>query len=188
MSDFPDMHDERQYLEVPAAPRSIHVERASASDAEDCLRSLSGEPLGIELVEQPMYQLRCGRRVWMLLFNRDVTRPGAMDRLRRQKALLGVVALKNEADGGYVPGLLIMTSPISGSGTLDIAIDRTSGTPAFGGIAQMTGDGARFRIRALARPGAAPVDVEGLFENGDIDIARAVCGVLVAGKREPVRG
>jgi hypothetical protein len=124
----------------------------------------------------------------MLLINRDLVRRGAADRLRERRALAGVVALRDEADGRYSPGLLILTSPGDGRDTVSIGIYHMSGRHGFGGTARIVGSRVSFRIRALVHPGALPVDIEGFFEDGPLEIVRAVCGVFVQNTREPIRG
>lgn len=124
----------------------------------------------------------------MLLFNRDFAGRGGAERLRERKALLGVAALRSEADGLYSPGLWVMTSPASRADGVDILVHHMSGRVAFGGAAHIAGDRARFRIRAVAHPGALLVEIEGVFGNGQVEIVKALSGVLVQKGREPLRG
>lgn len=180
--------DNREYLELPAdCARPLHITRADDIDAEFCLRSVAGQPLGIEFLEHPMYQFRCGRRTWMILFNRDCVGQDTVKKLTKQKSLFGVLAIRSEETRLYSVALLLLISPDEQKDTANILICRTNGDLAFGGTAQVKGDHAEFSIRAVSRPGAFAVRVEGAFENDRLEIKEALSTPFaLVKKRQPM--
>jgi hypothetical protein len=167
------------YLELGAgAGRSLSLVRVDRNEAELCLRGVGRHPLGIEYDEASMCQLRCGRNVWMLAFNRDVVGQGGVQKLRARKWVIGAVALKNRVSGLYVPAYLILASP-SDSG-LTILVHRLNGVVAFGGTAGIEDGKVRFSLRAAARPGAFAVRLEGTLEAGRLKMSTAVASARIA--------
>lgn len=179
---------DRDYLELSRdAARAMDFTRASAADAEFCLRSLGADPFGIEFSEQAMYQVRCGRRVLMALFNRDFAGKDTVKKLRERKAFLGVIAARSEETRSYFVKFLLLTSPFGQSDTINILIYSDNGDPVFGGLARVERGRAEFIIRAVSRPGAFPVKIEGTFEDGRLEIKTSLSGVLVQKKRQPIK-
>lgn len=178
----------REYLELPTdCARPLRITRADDIDAEFCLRSVAGQPLGIEFSEHPMYQFRCGRRTWMILFNRDCVGQYTVKKLTKQKALFGVLAIRSEETRLYSVALLLLTSPGEQKDTANLLICRTNGDIAFGGTARVKGDYAEFSIRAVSRPGAFAVRVQGAFENGRLEIKEALATPFaLVKKRQPM--
>jgi hypothetical protein len=178
--DLPKPNDEDYINVTGSVARPLPITLAHAADAEICLRSLSNQPFGIEFVERPTYQLRCGRSAWMILFNRDFADRDSIRALKERKALLGVVARRSMTTGLYSAVFIVLTSPSESASRLDILVHRTNGDLAFGGSAQIEGDGAEFSIRTASRPGAVPVRLEGTFENGRLDMKTALSAVFAS--------
>jgi HEAT repeats len=177
----------RDYLEVDLqCARPFRITRADDADAEFCLRSLGGQTFGIEFSEHPMYQAQCGRNSWMILLNRDLRDKNSMQTLRQRKAFVGVVALRREEIRSYSVVYLLLTSHVQGHEGINISIYRTNGNLSFSGKARCERDSADFSIRALPRPGAFAVKIEGTFEDGSLDIKTALSTTFVQKKREPI--
>ena len=167
--------------------RPFRITRADDADAELCLRSLAGQPFGIEFAEHPMYQVRCGRKTSMILLNREFTTEASVESLRKRRAFLGVVAARSEDIRMYFVAHLILTAPAEGKDEIRIFIHRPNGDVAFAGTAQVAENCAGFSIRALPRPGAFAVSIEGTFEDGRLDITTALSTSFVqVAKREPI--
>jgi hypothetical protein len=174
------------HLEVHPSARPFPITRAGDTDAEFCLRSLADQPFGIEFSEHPMYQARCGRNTWMILLNRELVGKYTVQQLKKQKAFLGVVAIRNEETRLYSVAFLLLTSPAKEKDAANILIYRTTGELVFSGTARVEGNCAAFSILALPRPGAFAVQIEGSFEDGRLDINTALSTEFVQmKKREP---
>ncbi|MGH8549720.1 MAG: HEAT repeat domain-containing protein [Methylococcales bacterium] len=166
--------------------RPFRITRADDADAEFCLRSLAGQPFGIEFSEHPMYQVRCGRNTWMILFNRDFGGKSNVKTLGKRKAFLGVVAIRSEETRLYSVAYLLLTSPAKDEDAVSILVYRTNGKLTFAGTARVVGNCADFSILALPQPGAFAVKIEGTFEDGRLNIKTALSTTLVQiKKREP---
>jgi hypothetical protein len=123
----------------------------------------------------------------MILFNRDCVGQYTVKKLTKQKALFGVLAIRSEETRLYSVALLLLISPDEQKDTANILICRTNGDLAFGGTARVKGDYAEFSIRALSRPGAFAVRVEGVFESGRMEIKEALStSFALIKKRQPI--
>jgi hypothetical protein len=147
---------------------------ANSSAAELCLRSLADQPYGIEYSEQSMYQARCGRSNWMILFNRDFAQKNTTVKLRKQLTLLGTIALRDAETGLYSTMYLVLTAPAIDQQTVNILVYRTAGRLIFAGSAVIKDNHAEFSILAVRRAGAYSLQVDGVFEDGRLDIHTAL--------------
>lgn len=183
-----EMPTKREFLKFPAScARPLQINQADSSDAEFCLRSVSYQPLGIEFAEHPMYQVRCGRDDLMILFNRDCLKQRAAQRLMKNKALLGAIAKRDEESKHYSVAFLMLTSPGEEKNIINIFICRTNGNLIFGGLAQVKNDRAAFSIQAFARPGAFALELAGNFENGRLEIEKALATPLAQIKKRQAK-
>ncbi len=180
--------DEKDYLEVPEhACRPFQVTGADEAEAGFCLRSIAAQPFGIELAERPMYQVRCGRTLQMIMLNRDLTGEDAVRILSKRKTFLGVIATRTEGTELYSIAFLLLTSPAKRPDSINILVPRTTGEPIFGGKARIQGNHTEFSIGSVSRPGAFAIKIEGRFEHGRLVMATALSGLFVEKKRHPLR-
>jgi hypothetical protein len=166
------------------AARRLSLDSADPKEAEMCLRSVVEHPYGIEYAEAPMYQLRCGQNAWMVLFNRDCVGRDVVERLRRHKSLLSVIAYRSRASRLYAPVYLVMTAP-SGGGVA-ILVYRASGGMQFGGETRIDDGIASFSMRAAARPGAFAVRLDGTFDGVRLTMSTALAGAVAARRKRSV--
>jgi hypothetical protein len=152
----------------------LRVTVANASDAELCLRSLARRPLAVELLESPMYEMRCGRNIWMIALNRDAGEKDLIHRLSSQKMLVAVVARRDRDTGLYAAAFLVFTTPDADGA--HILIHRVDGGLISAGFARTSGDNAEFALRPLKGPRPYTVSVEGRLDPGRLVIATAVAG------------
>jgi len=180
--------DDSEFLQLPSdAARSVLVTKASEREAEVCLQSLSTQPFGIEYTEDSLYQIQCGQNNWMLVFNREFTHQDAVQTLQSRKAFPGVIATKNEETSSYSTAFLLLTSPAEQPNILNILIHRSTGEQIFSGTALVEGSKAEFSIHSIPRPGAFPVDIEGTFEGGKVELKTALSGTVVQQRRHPTK-
>ena len=152
---------------------NLEIMPAGRNDTEFCLRSLGRRPFGIELAEYPAFQVRCQRQVWLFLPNRAFVTESALVRITSNRAILGVVASRNQETGLYSLAYVLLATPLK-DGTVKIVASRTNGQVIFGGSARLDDAGLQISLRAVTRPGAFGVEIEGTVENGQLRIHRAV--------------
>jgi hypothetical protein len=178
--------DDKDYLEIPRkAARPFQVNLADEVDAELCLRSLAKQPFGIEFAEYPMYQIHCKQNNWMILINREFVDENAVQKLIEQKAFFGAITSRSEETGLYSVAFLLLTSPRKQSSKVNVLIYLPTGDPIFSGTGQLAGESIKFTIRAISRPGAFPMHIEGIFEDGQLEIKTALSGLFVQNKQQP---
>lgn len=177
---------EVNYVEPPVCEaRPVEISIADGIDAEICLRSLARLPLGIEFAEYPMHQIRCGRNIWMLLLNRDVTGRDGIETTKARKTFLGVVARRNHSTGLYSASFVILMSPSKQATALDLLVCRLEGNIAFGGKVRTEGAGATFLIRSVSGPRGFGIQLEGSFKAGRLEMKTALA-TASGEKRRPV--
>lgn len=187
-NDLP-VPEEKDYLDIlPGAARPIQFIRADAADAEFCLRSLAADPFGIEFAEQPMYLVRCGRTVLMVVFARELFAPSRLRSLEERKTIAGVVALRNPTSGLYSVSLLILTSPARPANGFHVLLAHPHGKVAYGGSARVEEDTAEFSIRAVAHPGAFAVRIQGRLLKPQLQIQSAISAFFTSRPRRPREG
>lgn len=167
--------------------RPFRMQRAELVSAGHCLRSLPSARFGIEFAADPMYELVCGRRTWMLLFERNFLDSASVASLIERKAVPMAIASRSEQTGAYSISYLALCSPGQLEGEAHLAIYRTTGRLAFGGTARVEGGCASFSIRAVSRPGAFAIEFEGKFDGRSLVVETALssAGIQVP-KRQPV--
>ena len=170
-------------LDLPdAAARPFDIERAGGVDAEFAIRSLAWEPFGIDYSEPHVYQMRCGRSEWIILFNRNLTRDGATRSLARQRALLGLVASRFARDSPFFARLLILASP-NPHDRVGISLHRTRGAAVIAGHGTLVDGRLDVELRSRAAPGAYPFRFEGRYEDGTLTVHRALAAPFRAYSR-----
>ena len=167
--------------------RRFEVRRAAAEEAARCLGSLHGDCFGLDLAEDPVYAVQCGRHAWMLLFDRCLLDRDASARLASHPATPALVASRSEQTGAYSISYLVRSAPAGAVGDLRLSVFRTTGRLAFAGTARMAGDGIGFSVHAVSRPGAFAIELAGRFAAHGlvIDSALSSPGVVVP-KRQPI--
>jgi hypothetical protein len=171
-----------------SAARPMQWQRPDPADIRFCLRSLTSDPFGIAFAQEPVYQVRCGGRELMVLFNRELVAQDTIKWMRERKTLAGVVALRNETNGLYSVSLLILTSPSRKTEGFNLMLYQTNGALAYAGRASVGVNSTEFSIRALSRPGAFPIRFEGTLQDGRVEIKTALSALFVQSLRRPGKG
>lgn len=173
-----------RFLDVDrACAGKLEITPAGRNDVEFCLRSLGRQPFGIELAECPAYLVRCQQRAWIILLNRAFAAANALAAAVQHKAILGVVASRNQETGLFSPAFVLLTTPVPGEGRVRILACRTNGQVVFGGDAHVDGGRAQFSLRAAARPGAFGLSMEGVFEDGHLRIGPTLTSLAAQEQR-----
>ena len=151
----------------------LRVTLANTSDAELCLRSLARRPLAVELLESPMYEMRCGRNIWMTVLNRDMGEKGAVDRLTKNKMLPAVIARRDPDTGLYAAAFLVFTAP-DAAGSAHILMHRVDGGLFSAGHLRVRDDSGQFVLRSVKGPRPYTIWIEGQLDPGRLAITTAL--------------
>lgn len=183
--EVPHAHPSWLALDRPSA-RPFKVHRAGAEDAARCRRSLEHDRYGLDLAEDPVYEVRCGRRAWMMLFDRCFLEADSMARLATRKTTPAVIASRSEQTGEYSVAYLVTGTPGDVAGEVRLSVFRTTGRLAFGGLARIDAACASFVVHAASRPGAFALELAGRFEARGlvVDTALSSPGIVLP-KRRP---
>jgi len=181
--------DDNDLISLPEGAASpVQWQRPAPNDVSFCLRSLASDPFGIDFAQEPAYQVQCGRRDLMVLFNRELVAQDTIKWVSGRKALAGVVALRNGTNGLYSVSLLIMTSPNLKHGPIDLSLCHTNGDIAYAGRAVVKANSAEFSLRSVLRAGASPIRFEGIFHDGRFEIKTALSAHFVISRHHPRQG
>jgi hypothetical protein len=172
-------------LALGAQSCPVKWQQPAAAELKSCLRSLAGDPFGIAFARAPAYQVRCGGQLLMVILNRKLAAQDMVDELCSHKTLAGVVAARNDADGRYSVTLLILTAPSRRPPGFRLLLCQPNGTIAYAGLARAKAGAAEFSLRAISRPGAVPIRVEGTLEGAKVKIKSARSALSVYSPRQP---
>ncbi len=161
----------------------VQVIAPASAEVSLCLDSLVGEPYGITLSKGNLKQMVCENKTWMLALNQEFDSPQALEILQKRKSLLGVLAGKNAESGRYSGAFLVLTAPVAGK--VNVFVNRVTGEPGFFGEAVMERGRARFKVKSVARVGVFPIEAEGTYAPGGIEIASARSALTIMEKRSP---
>lgn len=159
-------------LAVPARP-------ARPATVTRCLATLASDPYGIEYAEETAVQLSMGSEEWVVLLNRDLAAPDGVESLCR-KALLGVIAERDELYDTYSVALLLLATPERGA--VRLSLHRTDGDLIYLGRLE---EGA-FTIRTVDRPDALPLELCGRLGDGRLDVEAAHTAIMTARRKRPL--
>lgn len=174
-------------LALPADLQREFTIARSQEEAVIVLHSLQSEPFGIQLSEEAIHHVRCGRNNWAIVLNAEVTETrGAL--LLKRKAIAGVLAYKSEESGRYSVAFVILTDPVGRIGEFEIKVHRTTGEQAFVGDAKMDGSSPRFQLASVARPGVFAIRVEGKLEGVNLPLTTRLSALRIHERRRPQRG
>ncbi len=169
----------------PAAPalqaddendRPVRVLPATAKAADEAVHALAGQLFGIRPDRLHAIDLACGAQQLLLLPNQ------APDGIRLTKLALGrpwlagLVTVQSQEDHGHSVWRIVLTHP-QDSDRARLTVHRTDGTITMEGQVLPDGDGARFSLHTLRRPGATAASVEGRVHGDALQIVRARSGV-----------
>lgn len=155
---------EEEYLKMPDDTQQIKISKASRGEITKCVNSISDLQFGIQLSEEPAYQVITGGNTHMVLLNKQYTDIERSKQLLQRKSILGIIAYKSEEHQSYSVRYLILTSPATQStldGNINVIITSPDGNIMFGGILSMRDNNMKFSIRSTSQPGGFPFLIEG---------------------------
>jgi hypothetical protein len=185
---FPDEQELLRLSESDDA-QTMDISPATDEEAALALRSLANESFGVEYDRETMYQIQCGQTTLMLLLNEAFDDESAAEKLRQQKALLGVIGIKSPEEDRYSTGFLILTSPKdANSDQIQLVVHRTKGEQAFAGHLTVDGSQLRASVRTVAQPGVPAIRFKATYENGELSVTEAASATTARPGRMPGRG
>ena len=186
-----DGHDltlpaEEHLLKIPGG--TSHPMRASTLTPEQTAKvsaDLARQPCGIDYDQEKLVRLECAGRVNVVCPNRDLSTPDAIASLVQHKALAGVVALESPETGDHSISYLLLIAPSKSSDVVNIIAPRCSGRPGLVGTGDIAGDQLEFRLRAVERPGAFPMELAGEFSAVGLRFSQVVISLEQVASRRP---
>lgn len=150
--------------------------------------SLDKEPYGITFSGDLLHQFSCPGGGWILALNQQLSSGNALSTLTSRKAMLGVLAAKNTEDGRYSTTHLILSSPGTPRGKVNILVYRITGTPAWaGGTTSVDDNQAKFKLQTVGSLGVVPMEMEGVLSvSGNLIVTSAVSATRVTEKKHPL--
>ena len=118
-----------------------------------------------------MVSVACGSTIYTVSLNEEFAAADAIGRLQSAKAVFGAVAVPSPETERHSVAFLALTTPSAGG--LEILIVRPSGAEVLAGVARPGGSEVEFTLRAVRRPGAAGIAIEGGFDGTLLRIAQA---------------
>lgn len=175
------------YVEIPSGASRPEINELPDEEARECLGSLREETVGIEYAERPVYKITCDRGAWILVFNRTMLEQSVLTLLPQRKLIFGVLARKRPDASGYGAGCYVLTAPAAPN-RIHMFVPTVTGQLYWGGTARLEEDSVRARIRALARSGALPVDLDIRMRGELLELQNGLFDHTIHTGREPKRG
>lgn len=186
-NELPDA-TECDYLSIQSDVQSIRIVQTEEEVLRKCILSIKNKTFGIGLLERPSYQLKLGKNVNIILLNSDIVINGGIKLLLEKKAVLGIVAQKNEETGEYFVGYLILTSPVAEKNRINILLARSHGKISFGGIATVNDNSdVVFKIQSISEVGLYPLRIEGIIHDNKLQIKNAEFSPRRIKRHRPVK-
>lgn len=176
-----------QTLSTPScARRKLTLCQAHAADAELCLRSLARRPYAIELVEKPMFELRCEHQIWMIVFTRIFVDSNLSDYLARKSSLLAIIARRDPITHLHHAAYALFTSPDPEQGAIRAALHlcRADGGLMASGHLSLLGECHEFTLNSTDNHQPFHLEVEGSVSQAQLTFSRAT--TVRNAKRRPV--
>jgi hypothetical protein len=177
---------EERRLSVPVEEsRPVLVSMPAPEQAAKVIADLARQPYGIEYDRTNLVRIECAGRVNVLCPNRELSVPGGIARLAQKKALAGIVAYQSAETGDHSVSYLVMVSPSTPSGLVNIVAPRCSGRPGLAGTGEVKGKRLEFRLRSVERPGAFPLELAGEVAPAGVHFDQAVLSLNKVASRRP---
>jgi hypothetical protein len=166
--------------------RAMGVHATSPGKTRAVLASLAHEPYGIDLATEGLTELRCGTDAHTVCVNRRFTAPGSAAALLERKWVLALAALQSHESEGHSVSFVVLASP-SRRSTVDLLAPNCTGHAMLAGSANVAEDRIAFSLRAIRRPGARGVFLDGALDRGRLMLDRASVSVVRQPAPAPAR-
>lgn len=165
---------EEEYLKVSGNSQPIMISKSSLQEIKKDVNFISDRQFGIQLAQEPVYEIITGRDTHMILLNKQYADLENAKQLLQHKSMLGIIAYKSEEDKSYSVRYLILTSPATQTkGNIDVVITSSDGNIMFGGMLSIGDNNIKFSIRSTSQPGGFPLLIEGDLMERELRMASA---------------
>lgn len=153
---------EEEYLKMSGDTQPIKISKASREEINKYVNSISDRQFGIQLAQEPAYEVIIGRDTNVVLLNKQYTDLENAKQLLQRRSMLGIIAYKSEEHKSYSLRYLILTSPAAQSNSnIDVIITDPDGNTMFGGMLSIRDNNIKFSIRSTSQLGGFPLLIEG---------------------------
>lgn len=156
----------------------IKLRPAKQEELERCLKAISEEPYGISIDTKTADTLICGKRRFLVLFDRRIAAARVL-KVKNRKALPAVIAAHNVENDSYSIAYLVLSSPARTGDRIDLLLARTNGDIAFSGRAVSDGEGFKFEVSATPRPGGHAVSLKGEVKASKLSLSEGLSSLSV---------
>lgn len=124
----------------------------------------------VDPAEDQVFELQCGGRLMGIVVSSDLLADTGRRALASRPAVLGVVVFQDVEHDELSPALLALSRP-TGSDTVSVLLTELSGAPAFVAEGSSTDYGLDLYLRAVRRPGNAPIAARIRITDGGVDVS-----------------
>jgi HEAT repeat protein len=173
-------------LDVPNNGKQIEISQANQKELKICLRSLGEESYGIKLSDKRAYQLSFGKTTDIMVLNQDFITQNAIEVLLERKAILGIVAEKNNEDGHYFVLYLVLASPSRDPPRMiNLLLASPGGRILHVGKAEIKNNEIAFSVHSVAEVGIIPVKISGIIRDERLEILSARLSSVIPLRIQP---
>jgi len=167
--------EQEQFIEIdPERSETVELEPGDPETVTKSIADLSKSMPATALSSEGALTIQCGNRSLMFLFDQGFADLETPRQLLERKAAPGVVAVRYTLESDtWETRYYVFTQPVEGSQQIQILLTTTKGTVAFAGTADVEGERAVFALRTVEHPGAVPVEIDGIYEAGELHIEQA---------------
>ncbi len=174
-------------LEVPKSAELITVKplKAKADLVKKALGDVKEDLPAIDLSEKGVVHLGCRSTDWLLVFNKEMEKPGAMMSIRESAALPLVLLKRAYSLGHFFLAAYLFTTPKK-NGTISVVAIRPHGDIVYAGEASIKKDEFSFKVESVDSRYASAIEFEGGFDpkNSTFRFSRAVSTTQIAGRTD----
>jgi hypothetical protein len=177
------------HVPIPAGNQTrLKFTTPTQAEVDVFTSSLDREPYGIAFSKDLMHQFICAGGRCMVALNQQLSNGNALSELTGKKAMVGVLAAKNSEDGRYSATHLILSSPGTPRGKVNILVYSITGTPAWAGeTISVDVNQAKFELKTVETIGVVPMQMEVVLSaKGKLTVTKALSVTRVSEKKHPV--
>lgn len=177
---------EGEYLKMTDDTKPIKISQTNREEVNLCLNYISDQPFGIQLAQEPTYQVIIGKDMHLVLLNKQYSDIENAKQLLQRKSMLGIIAYKSEEHGSYSVEYIILSSPaIQLHGNIDIIITKLNGNIMFGGMLNINENDIKFSLRSASQPGGFPLIIEANLIDKELKIEHAEFSTSISVRKQP---
>lgn len=159
---------------VPAGVREMKFEAAGAEAMSGLHRSLAHDTPGLELGPNG-WLINCRGRISVFALNLELANTWQSTSFAKRKFHVGQIALRNDSNGEFSPGLTLLSDP-DGAGGFIVGGYRSDGTLVLSGRGKPEGESVSVQLAAVDRIAAFPLDLHIIISPDKATVVKAKVG------------